>query len=188
VSRAWCLFRLRQTRGVALGDGVVVYGHPLLSLAENGRLNIGRNVTLCSDSRYTALALNHPIKLSTVRPGVSIEIGDETGISGGTFVAAKSIRIGRQVLLGANVTIVDTDFHPTAAAGRRHSDDWSKVGVGAVSIGDNVFIGIDCIILKGTTIGEGSVVAAGSVVRGTFGDHVIIAGNPARVVGEVPRE
>jgi acetyltransferase-like isoleucine patch superfamily enzyme len=186
VARTWCLFRLRRTKGVSLGDGLIVYGHPLVSLAESGRLKIGRGVILCSDTRHTALALNHPIKLATVRPGASIEIGDETGVSGGTFVAAKSIRIGREVLLGANVTIVDNDFHPTAAAGRRHSDDWSKIGVEEVSIGDNVFIGLDCIILKGTVIGAGSVVAAGSVVRGKFGERVILAGNPAKVVGEVP--
>ena len=54
-----------------------------------------------------------------------------------------------------------------------------------MAIGDNVFVGARAIILPGTKIGEDSVVSAGSVVRGHFDSRVIIAGNPARVVGQV---
>lgn len=55
-------------------------------------------------------------------------------------------------------------------------------GVGPVWIGDNVFIGTGAIILKGTHVGNDSIVGAGSVVSGTFPDGVVIAGNPAKVI------
>ena len=51
-----------------------------------------------------------------------------------------------------------------------------------VTIGNNVFIGTKAVILKGTTIGDNCIVGAGSVVRGTFPDGVVIAGNPAKVI------
>ena len=49
-------------------------------------------------------------------------------------------------------------------------------------IGDNVFLGIDSIILSGSVIGNNTIVGAGSVVNGKFPDDVVIAGNPAKVI------
>jgi acetyltransferase-like isoleucine patch superfamily enzyme len=53
---------------------------------------------------------------------------------------------------------------------------------GKIKIGNNVFIGSDCIILLNTTIGDNCIVGAGSVVRGSFPDNSVIIGNPAKVV------
>ena len=172
--------------GVKLGVNVTVYGAPLVTMHENSTIEIGDRVVLCSDSRRTALSLNHPVKMSTVADGASLLIGADTGISGATLVSAQSITIGKEVLLGANVTIVDTDFHPIAPRGRRHSGDANKIGTLPVVVGDNVFIGMNSILLKGVSIGRDSVVAAGSVVvRGDYPDGAILAGNPATIIGSV---
>lgn len=181
----WRLGRL-SARGVTLGKGVQLYGFPNVVVSPGSRIVVGAGVVLCSSSAHTALSLNHPIKLSTLRPTACLSIGAGTGISGGTFIAAERISIGADVLIGANVTIIDTDFHPIASTNRRHSDDVSKIGVAPMDIGDNVFIGAGSIILKGTQIGPNSVVGAGSVVHGSFPADVVLAGNPAKIVGVVP--
>jgi acetyltransferase-like isoleucine patch superfamily enzyme len=170
--------------GVRVGENVTIYGAPLVHMHRGSVIEIGDSVVLCSDSRRTALSLNHPVKIATVADGASLLIGADTGISGATLVSARSITIGREVLLGANVTIVDTDFHPIIPENRRHSDDIRKIGTLPVVVGDNVFIGANSIILKGANIGKDSVVAAGSVVvRGNYPLGAILAGNPAKVIG-----
>jgi len=55
--------------------------------------------------------------------------------------------------------------------------------LGPIRVGDNTYIGENCLILPGTTIGAGCVIAAGSVVRGTIPDNSLVVGNPGRVVG-----
>jgi acetyltransferase-like isoleucine patch superfamily enzyme len=175
-----------QRKGVQLGDGVVFYGKPHISLFPSSKISIGSKTIICSDSDFTALALDHPTKLSTIRADAEIRIGNEVGISGACIVCAEKIDIGSEVLMGANVVIVDTDFHPINPVGRRHSDDVTQIGVAPVFIGDNVFIGTKATILKGVSIGKDSVIAAGAVVAtGDYPQGSILAGNPARVIGSV---
>jgi acetyltransferase-like isoleucine patch superfamily enzyme len=104
-------------------------------------------------------------------------------MTGGSLVAAEKIIIGDNVNLGANTTIMDTDFHPLDPQARRLDTRPSKTS--PVIIEDDVFIGMNCLILKGITIGRGSVVGAGSVVRRDVPPGVIIAGNPALIAGNV---
>jgi acetyltransferase-like isoleucine patch superfamily enzyme len=175
-------------RGITIEEDVFFYGRPIINRFPKSTIKLGKRVVICSDSEYTALALNHPTKISTLAEGALISIGHDTGISGATIICVKSVNIGVKVLLGANVVIVDTDFHPIDPQGRRHSDDISKIGVAPVEIGDNVFIGTGAIILKGSKIGKDSIVAAGAIVTGIFDEGVIIAGNPGKVIGSVYRE
>jgi acetyltransferase-like isoleucine patch superfamily enzyme len=118
--------------------------------------------------------------------GAEIQIGDDTGMSGTTVCAMTSVIIGRGCLIGADVMIVDTDFHPIAPEGRRYSAE--GVTSAPVRIGDNVFIGARTIVLKGVTIGDNTVIGAGSVVTKNLPANVVAAGNPARVLGPLPAE
>lgn len=181
---AWRISLVKR-RGVDAGRDVVLYGSPILQMSSKSTISLGDRVVLCSDSRFTALALNHRVKLATVRTGARIDIGSDSGISGACIVAAIQISIGSEVLLGANVSIFDTDFHPLNPHGRRHSDIKADIKTAPVHISDNVFVGTGAIILCGSVIGRDSVVAAGSIVRGRFPAGAIIAGNPAKVVGSV---
>ena len=172
--------------GVRLGKSPTFYGFPHCYRHRLSQIKIGDRVVLCSDSNFTALALNHAVKISTVREGAHIVIGNDVGISGVCIVSAKEISIGSEVLIGANVLIVDTDFHPISPSNRRHSDDASKIMTAPVKVGNNVFIGANSIILKGVSIGDDSIVAAGSVVTsGEYPAGSILAGNPARQIGTV---
>ncbi|MEZ4731732.1 MAG: DapH/DapD/GlmU-related protein [Caldilineaceae bacterium] len=99
------------------------------------------------------------------------------------LVAAERIVIGDRVQVGANSTIVDTDFHPLTAEGRAR--DFLAGAHAPIVIEDDIFIGMQSLILKGVTIGRGSVVGAGSVVTRDVPPGVVVAGKPAVVVKEL---
>lgn len=101
-------------------------------------------------------------------------------MTGGSICAAERIAIGDRVTIGANCTIVDTDFHPLDPLARRWRP--AEAHTAPVTIEDDVFIGMNCLILRGVTIGRNSVVGAGSVVTSDVPADVIAAGNPARVI------
>lgn len=171
--------------GVTVCEKVQFLGQPIVSLSPNSRISVGRFSSLCSVSRFTALGVNHPVVLRTLRPNAVIEIGEDTGISGASVCAAIAVRIGSQCLIGANVVISDSDFHSINPKNRRHNDQQGDIGASPVHIGNNVFLGTGVIVLKGVHIGENSVIGAGSVVTKTIPMNSIAAGNPARVIGVV---
>jgi len=107
-------------------------------------------------------------------------------MSGGAICSAQSVTIGEGTLLGANVVIADTDFHPIVPEGRRYSH--ADVAVAPVTIQENVFIGMNSLILKGVVIGANSVIGAGSVVTKSIPANVIAAGNPCRVLKPLVEE
>ena len=104
-------------------------------------------------------------------------------MTGGTICAAERIIIGNNVAVGANTIITDTDFHPLDFKQRPLKSSEGKTA--SVVIEDDVFIGVNCMILKGVTIGQGSVVGAGSVVTNGVPPYAIVAGNPATFVREL---
>lgn len=178
---------LVRRAGVTVNEGVEFYGQPIISLTPASRISIGEDATLCSDSRFTDLGINHPVVLRTLRPNATISIGNDTGLSGSSICAAISVTIGSNCLFGANVTVTDTDFHAMRAANRRHNNRHEDIGSAPVYIGDNVFLGTGAIVLKGVTIGENSVIGAGSVVTKNIPANSIAAGNPARVIAALPQ-
>lgn len=168
--------------GVQVGHGVRFYGMPILTMEENSKISIGNNSIVCSVSEMTALGVHHPVVLRTLRPSAKIIIGNCTGISGGAICAADSIEIGSRCLIGANVTISDTDFHTINPIGRHDDSNLQGVAVSPIFIEDDVFIGAGVTILKGVRVGRNSVVGAGSVVTKDIPPNSIVAGNPAKVL------
>lgn len=130
-----------------------------------------------------------------------ISIGNRTFIGGGTFICTKEIEIGNDVMFSWGCTVVDNNSH-SAKWNERKNDvldwkkgldenkigaykDWSNVKEDKVTIKDKAWIGFNSIILKGVTIGEGSIVGAGSVVTKDIPDWSIVGGNPAKVIREI---
>jgi acetyltransferase-like isoleucine patch superfamily enzyme len=169
--------------GIAWRDNWQFYGMPVILKHRKSSMKFGSGLQLRSSIRSNPLGPNHRVVLSTWEKGAVLEVGNNFAMTGGTLCSSNHIMIGDNVAIGANTTIVDTDFHPLAAQERHLS---SSQGVTApVLIQDDVFIGMNCLILKGVTIGCGSVIGAGSVVSRDVPSHVIVAGNPARVIREV---
>ncbi|NLF74445.1 MAG: acyltransferase, partial [Chloroflexi bacterium] len=171
--------------GVRWGRGWRFYGVPILQKHRRSTLLIGDGLELRSIPHSNALGPFHPVILSTRRPGARLVIGRGFGMTGGTICVEESITIGDDVWVGANTTITDTDFHPLDLAARlaRPLDG----ATAPVVIEDGVFIGMQSLVLKGVTIGECSVIGAGSVVTSDIPPGVIAAGNPARVIRPLDR-
>jgi len=126
----------------------------------------------------------------SVGPNGSCTVGNFTLLNGALVMAEERIEIGSHCLISWNVGIADSDFHPLAPAQRiidahalapflKDRPPRPKLRTMPVIISDNVWIGMNAIILKGVTIGENSVVAAGAVVTKSVPPNVVVAGNPA---------
>ena len=169
--------------GIAWRKSWRLHGVPIIQKHRRSTMQFGNSLRLRSSVRSNPLGPNHPVILCTWQAGAVMEIGDDFAMTGGTICVAERIVIGNRVAVGANSTIIDTDFHPLDPQERQLQQ---SAKTAPVVIEDDVFIGMNSLILKGVTIGRGSVVGAGSVVTKDVPPCVIVAGNPARVVGNVP--
>lgn len=188
MNKLWGFYilpRYLRVLGVNVGARVQFYGMPILTKLPGSQIDVGDDCVLCSRSDSTDLGVNHPLVLRTLRYDAKILIGSHTGISGGSICAAFSIEIGQYCLIGANVSIVDTDFHPLKSQFRRYNTNHKDIGSATIVIEDNVFIGTGAVILKGVKIGKNSVVGAGSIVTKSIPPNSIVAGNPAKIIGNV---
>ena len=191
----WGTLRLRLKAlalGVQVESGVSAHGPVGLMRWPGSTIRIGTGASLISSwRRATAAALYAPVRLRTFGPGASIEIGPGCQLSG-TSITARStvIRLGRQVMFGPNCIVVDSDFHAHWPPEARATEPGME-GDRPVSVGDYAWIGMNCLILKGVTIGEGAIIGAGSVVTRDVPPFCLAAGSPARVLrclkpGETP--
>ena len=114
-------------------------------------------------------------------PDGLLEIGENSFINYGTSIyAGEHVRIGRDCNIGTYCMVMDNDFHGLEPE-RRHETPPSK----PIIIGDNVWLGGRTTVLKGVTIGDGSVVAAGSIVTKDIPPRTLAAGAPARAVRKI---
>ena len=169
--------------GVPWGKAWRFYGVPIIQRHRRSRMRFGPHLQLRSSTRSNPLGIGHHVLLATIEPGAVLEVGANFGMSGGSVCVAERVTIGDNVAVGANSTIVDTDFHPLEPRMRLVAPAEAKTA--PVVIEDNVFIGMNCLILKGVIIGRGSVIGAGSVVTKSVPGGVIAAGNPASVIREL---
>lgn len=184
--RRWLILPLAwwALRGIEIGAGWRFYGLPIIQRHRRSQIRIGRAMNLRSTARSNPLGPNHPVIISTRRAGAILTIGDDFGMTGGSLVCDQRIRIGDRVWVGANAVICDTDFHPLDPETRRARP--LEGNTAPVEIADDVFIGMHALILKGVRIGERAVIGAGSVVSRDVPAGAIVAGNPARVIAELP--
>lgn len=134
----------------------------------------------------------------------TIRVGNHTYIGGGTFLSRSSIEIGDNVTIAWGGTFYDHDSHSLDFMKRRRdiddelecirsgrnfiaTKDWNDVNSKPIKIYNDAWIGMNVIILKGVTIGEGAIVGAGSVVTKDVPAWTVVAGNPARVVKTLKR-
>jgi acetyltransferase-like isoleucine patch superfamily enzyme len=170
--------------GIEWRQGWRFYGMPIIQKHRHSWMSFGSGLRLRSSIRSNPLAPYHPVILSTRNKTSRLEVGVNFSMTGGTICTAETITVGNNVNVGSNSTLIDTDFHPLDPKVRHLSP---QDGLSApINICDDVFIGMNCVVLKGVTIGQGSVIGTGSVVASDVPPHVIAAGNPARLVRELP--
>ncbi|RZK58392.1 MAG: acyltransferase [Pedobacter sp.] len=163
---------------VKYSKDIVSFGIPYLDISQTAKFSLGKGIVLVNSAKYSTLGKPNKCKF-TIGYNAVLIIGNKVGMSNVTIIATKSISIGDNVLLGGGVTIVDTDFHSLNPLHWFTPNDELYMKNSNVVIGDNVFIGMDSIILKGVTIGHNVVIAAGSVVTKSIPNNQIWGGNPA---------
>lgn len=123
------------------------------------------------------------VKIKPAGGSGDVIIGEDCAINSGTvFYTGNGIRIGDAVLIAANCTLAPTN-HEFSDPDRRIRDQGFQPSRGGIVIGDDVWLGANVVVLDGAVIGQGTIVAAGSVVRGELEPMSIYAGAPARRVG-----
>ncbi len=170
-------------RGVLLQGRLRVNGLPLIDVERGAFIRIGDGVTLNSWNWHYHINLHSPVKLFADSVGAEIIIGSNTRIHGSCLHARRSIRVGANCLIAGNTQIFDWNGHELCFSDpeeRLHTTDAPD----PIVIEDNVWIGANSLILPGVRIGQGSVVAAGSVVTRSVPPLVVVGGNPARIIKE----
>lgn len=147
-------------------------GITCIDLDNDSRLIMGINTIILPGSYITA---NHHAKIS---------IGENSYISQEVVINARSsVKIGKNVMLGQQVRIMDYDAHDIFSL-QEHTLKEVINSSRSIIIQDNVWVGFRATILKGVTIGSGSIVAANACVTSNVPNNVIVAGNPAKIVKE----
>lgn len=149
-------------------------------VSDKNKIYFGKNVMINSNLQ------SNPIGGSTrtilfAKPDAEIKLGDNVAISNSALFAAKSIILEENVMIGGNCVIYDSDFHSLNYHERIKEND-NDINVQPVIIKRGAFIGAHSIILKGVSIGEESIVAAGSVVTKNIPPKEIWGGNPAKYI------
>ena len=160
----------------------IINGVVYIRLRKTGKLIIGDNFRCVSGHCYNPIARNIRTTFCTEENAI-IEIGNNVGISSSSLWAFNKITIGNNVNIGADCIIMDSDAHSLNYKDRREGKlDKLNRKTSSIVIKDDVLIGTRSIILKGVTIGERSIIGAGSVVTCNIPPDEIWAGNPAKCV------
>lgn len=158
--------------GIHYGENCKFRGNVLFFKAPMSRITIGHNCTFNSSSRFNFRGINHPCILQTSKNG-NIEIGDRCGFSGVSIVSSISVKLGNDVMCGANVIIGDRNDH---------EDKYPQWQPQPIYIGNNVWIGMNSVVMRGVTIGNNVLIGANSIVTKDIPNNAIAVGNPCKVI------
>ncbi len=140
-----------------------------------GKITIGEKVQLKSFPDGTS----YRTALSTYFKEAEITIGNNCAINGTVIHCNEKVVIGNKCMFGPGTIISDNDSHRVVKDyALRHTKAVSK----PITIENNVWVGMNCLILKGVTLGENSIIAAGSVVTKSVPANAIYGGNPAKLI------
>ena len=162
--------------GVKLGSNTRFDGKCYFKRYPKSTIKIGDNCEFLSRPNSNLIGIDRPCMVSTLTEEAYLEVGNNCGFSGTVIGAFTSIKIGNNVRCGANTLITDSDWH---------SDDPRVGPAKPVVIGNNVWLGINVVVLKGVEIGENTVIGANSLVTKNIPANVIAAGNPCREIAKL---
>ena len=162
-----------------------INGYIKLILGKGATIQIGEKFKLNSGKEYNPIGRNQR-SLFVINKNAKLIIGKNVGMSSVAIVCSKKIVFGDNVRVGGNTVFYDTDFHSLKYNDRISiPENKDHIKVKPIYIGNNVFIGGHSLILKGSTIGQNSIIGAGSVVAGNIPTNEIWAGNPARFLKKI---
>lgn len=164
-------------------NSLIRYPNKILNTSkDNSKITIGENSFIYCEIQI----LGH---------GGQVQIGNNSFIGENSYIwSGKSIKIGNRVLVGHNCNIFDTDAHPFDKDERHaqfkkifsngHPSDINLNDIEVV-IEDDVWIGANVTILKGTRIGQGAIIGAGSIVTKNIEPFTVNVGNPSKILSRL---
>lgn len=165
IRSRWCVLKYQHIlHRATFGPGFRLEKGGRLNIQGSGQVRIGRDVSM-----------GMKVTPWTYDKAAVIEIGDHTYLNGTRFACQSRVTIGSNCIL-AECRVMDTDFH---GVDPEHRDVFFAK---PITIGDNVWITINSVILKGVTIGSGSTITPNSVVTKDVPENCVFGGNPAVVV------
>ena len=169
--------RLRARHPTLMSHPTVVwdYGYDDIDAIE-----IGKDVTVCA---FAEIVVHRQSPRSPIEGRLVLGDGAIVACGANVRAAGGTIRIGSDAGVGQHSTIVASN-HRIHRDGAHLRSEWDPERTG-VDIRANVWIGANCVVLPGTVIGEHSVIAAGSVVRGTIPPNELWGGTPARRIRDL---
>jgi acetyltransferase-like isoleucine patch superfamily enzyme len=171
-------------RNTRVGKNFVANGFISVRLSKESNLVIAHDVKFNNRIFDNYVGLNKRSTIAVVNKA-KLTIGHNTGFSNVSIYCSDEINIGSYCNFGGNCFIWDTDFHEIDYLERRKNLNSSSIKTSPINIGDDVFIGANCIILKGVRIGSRSIIGAGSVVSRSIPQDEIWAGNPIRFIRKI---
>ena len=190
---------IRRSKITSINNNYIIKGENVI---DNGLKISLRNPDLEKDY-YLKIGNNSMISGSFIFETNTgqINIGSNTFIGGGSFICIDGIEIGDNVMISWNCTFIDNNAHSVSWEYRKNDvndwmkgiqedkigyyKDWTYVKHKKIIVNDKAWIGFNCIILKGVTIGEGAVIGSGSVVTHDVPDWSIVGGNPAVLIKKI---
>ena len=158
------MFIFRMKKQVFSKNRIILLGKAKILGNENGKIYFGKDVFLFENIKFY-LDSEHAI----------ISIGSGTRIGRRSQIMCKeAVIIGKSCAISWDVTIIDSDYHSIDGIEQRSR----------IEIGDHVWIGMNAKILKGVKIGDGAVIAAGSVVTKDVPPKAMVGGVPAKIIKE----
>ena len=163
---AWLEARWSLRKASVRGKKVFAYGRPDINFQRGGEMQFGEEVRIWSDVYQVRLSVHHKGRLI---------VGNDIRLCGCIISASSEVVIGDRARIAPGVHIMDGDFHDT--------EDHSAEGrAGAIHIGADAWIATRSMVMKGVTVGEKAVVAAGAVVVKDVDPFTMVAGVPAKVI------
>ena len=180
-------FRLK---GIEFGKNMLAYNKVYLTGYKQGKITIGDGFHLTSGDGINPICRNIRACIHRGSPQATIIIGNNVGMSSPCIWINERLTIGDHVKIGGNCVILDTDTHQIDYLARRgekadSEDITTTIQSAPITIEDDVWVGTNCIILKGVTIGARTVIGAGSVVTKSIPADSIAAGNPCKVIRKI---
>jgi acetyltransferase-like isoleucine patch superfamily enzyme len=180
------LFYLKIKK-VTHGPNCRIRGRIKLTLKDGSNFTIGDNFNLNSGFFQNTISRNIQSSIR-IDKNASLIIGNDVGMSSVVLWVKENITIGNNVVIGADTIILDSDLHSLHYENRKYAKlDIENTVSKAVTIGNDVFIGTRVIITKGVSIGNRSIVAAGSIVSKNIPEDEIWGGNPVTFIRKLKK-
>ena len=169
-------WKLRKNTRVNISNDATV-NYRTITIIQDCKLNIGKESIIEANLIFE-------------KPKAEIIIGDRTFIGGSSIISSLKVEFGNDVLVAWGCVFLDHNSHSIQFHERRDDvihwrrghKEWNNVKSKPIKINDKAWIGFNCIILKGVTVGEGAIIGAGSVVTKDVSPYTMVAGNPAKFV------